>query len=181
MGRQKLQLPLFGMTFLEWQVRKLEAVGIQDILISGPSELKVPGTRTVPDEFLHCGPLGGLHSCLKAACHPHCLVLSGDVPLVPPQFLAQMASRHREGVTLLTHNGKWEPLIAVYDSSLAEKLPPLLLSGGAPVRKLLEQTNVEYFPYLGPEHFLLNCNTPDDYEKICEYTEQYRNAGITLQ
>ncbi len=181
MGQQKLQLPLLGTPLLEWQVNKLKAVGIQDIMISGPSELEVPGTRTVPDEFLRCGPLGGLHACLKAALHPHCLVLGGDVPLVPPQILAQMVRCHREGVTLLTHCGKWEPLIAVYDSSLSEKIPPLLVSGGASVRKLLERTNIEYFPYLGPEHFLLNCNTSSDYGKICGYAEQYRKAGISLQ
>ena len=103
------------------------------------------------------------------------------MPLVPPQVLAQMIRSHQGGVTLLTHQGKWEPLIAVYDSALSESIPPLLMAGGAPVKKLLNQTNVEYFSYSGPEHFLLNCNTPDDYEKICRCAEQYQKAGICLQ
>ena len=181
MGQRKLLLPLLGTTLLEWQVNKLKALGIQDILISGPPDLEVPCTRTIPDKFPCRGPLGGLHACLKAARHSCCLVLGGDVPLVPPQVLAQMIRSHQGGATLLTHQGKWEPLIAVYDSALSESIPPLLMAGGAPVKKLLNQINVEYFPYSGPEHFLLNCNTPDDYEKICRCAEQYQKAGICLQ
>lgn len=180
MGRQKLQLPLFGTTLLERQAGKLRAVGIEDILISGPVELELPGTRTVPDEFRQCGPLGGLHACLKAARHPHCLVLGGDVPLVPPQFLAQMARRHQGGVSLLTHQGRWEPLMAVYDTALSDQIPPLLQTGGASVKRLLEQTGTTLFPYLGPEEFLLNCNTPSDYMRICACAEAYRWAGICL-
>lgn len=181
MGQQKVLLPLLGITLLQWQVNKLKALGIQDILISGPSNLALPDTRAIPDEFPHCGPLGGLHACLKAARFPCCLVLGGDVPLVPPQVLAQMILCHQGGVTLLTHRGKWEPLIAVYDSALSEKIPPLLMAGGAPIKRLLGQTNVKCFPYCGPEDCLLNCNTPDDYEKVCRCAEQYRKAGIFLQ
>lgn len=95
MGRDKAALPFRGMTLVEWQVQKLRGLGIEDIMLSG-CRRSVEGTRTFLDECPDRGPLGGLHACMKRALHPDCLVLSVDVPLVPPQALAELVRVHRE-------------------------------------------------------------------------------------
>ena len=108
MGRDKAGLPFQGMTLLEWQVQKLQGLGIKDIMLSGPRR-EAPGVRVVPDEFPGRGPLSGLHACMKAASYPDCLVLSVDVPLVPLPALTELVRVHRATggkVTLLRHGDK---------------------------------------------------------------------------
>lgn len=180
MGRDKAALPLMGRTLLERQIDKLKRLGCREILISGPKELEAPGARAVPDLYPQRGPLGGLHACLSAASTPRCLVLAVDIPLVPLQLLDRLFRRHTSGVTLVTHQGRREPLLAVYDSALAAKIPPLLAEGGTPVRRLLEQTQTTLFHYKGPELFLENCNTPNSYQKICIAAETYDKHDISL-
>lgn len=180
MGRSKARLPLMGMSLLERQILKLERLGCREILISGPRDLATAKARTVPDIYFQRGPLGGLHACLTAARSSRCLVLAVDVPLVPIQVLDRLCRLHTSGITLAVHQGRPEPLLAVYDSALAIKIPPLFTEGGASVRRLLEQTRTTQFRYRGPELFLENCNTPASYEKICAAAKEFSRLRIPL-
>lgn len=174
MGRDKAGLPFQGMTLLEWQVQKLQGLGIKDIMLSGPRR-EVPGVRVVPDEFPGRGPLGGLHAGMKAARCPDCLVLSVDVPLTPPAALVALVRAHRASgaaATLLRHGGKWEPLIGVYRSGLFRCAEPILRGENTAVRRLLDETGFEVLDWPGDEGLFLNCNTPEDYEQLCRRAGQ---------
>lgn len=168
MGRDKAMLPFRGVTLLEWQVQKLRGLGIEDIMLSG-SRGCVEGVRVIPDEYPGRGPLGGLHACMKRAVYPDCLVLSVDVPLVPPQALAELIRVHREGreaVTLLRHGDKWEPLMGVYQSRLFQCAESILRGTNTAVRRLLDETGVQLVDWCGEETLFLNCNTPEDYAQL---------------
>lgn len=178
MGQQKALLTLEGKTLLEWQIGKLRALGISDIMVSGA--LEVPGVRVIADEYPQRGPLGGLHACLKAAKHSSCLVLSVDVPLIPVNTLANICRTHRTGATILRHAGGEEPLIAVYDSALHEIIEPIIRERGASVRVLQDKVGWSYFDYPGPEEFLHNCNTPEEFSHAEMLTRAYREKGVPL-
>lgn len=180
MGRNKAELPLLGRTFLQWQVEKLQSLGIHDIMISGPDGLTHPAARTVPDVFPGRGPLGGLHACLSAACASRCLVVSVDAPLVPASALAHLCRAHRDGGTVLEHGDRQEPLLAVYDSGAARSIEGSIGRESAPVRSLKEQISWTCFKYLGPEELLLNCNTPEDLGRLTALAEAYRACGLPL-
>lgn len=177
MGRNKVQLPLLGKTLLQWQVEKLRALGIQDIMISGEGCDALPDTRVIPDQFPHRGPLGGLHACLRAARHPQCLVLSVDAPLVPVSALAHLCRCHSRGVTVLRHAEKQELLIGVYDSTLSETISEMIVERGAPAWALSEKVALQCFDYLGPEVLLKNCNTPQDFCEVREIAMEYAERG----
>lgn len=167
MGRNKAALPFGGETLLAHQARKLRALGVKELLLSGAAEA-VPGARLVPDLLPGRGPLGGLHACLSAASGEAVLVLSVDVPLVPASALAALIEAHAGGVTLLEHGGVTEPLIGVYDASLAPEAGRLLLEGVGAVRLLAERADFRTVAYDGDPALLLNCNTPADYQKALE-------------
>lgn len=170
MGRDKAALPFRGLTLLEWQVQKLRSLGIGDIMLSG-SRGCAEGVRVIPDEYPDRGPLGGLHACMKAAQTPDCLVLSVDVPLVPPQTLTELIRTHQKrgaAVTLLRHGDKWEPLIGVYQSGLYRVAEPLLQGRNTAVRRLLDETGFQLVDWPVNEELLLNCNTPEDYARLQE-------------
>ena len=68
--------------------------------------------------------------------------------------------------SLLRHMEKIEPLIGVYDTSLEKAIRPLIMEHGAPVRTLTQLAVPTYFDYVGPEGFLLNCNTLEQFSEV---------------
>lgn len=177
MGRDKATLTLQGKSFLLLQVEKLKALGIRDIMLSGSRLAPLPGTRRVEDEIPGKGPLSGLHACLKAAKHPACLVLSVDVPLVEVKTLDRLRLAHpepepgRRNVTALAHGSRVEPLIALYDCSLAEEAERMLRRGEYALRGLERVATWRQMVHQGAEERVLNCNTPEDLELLRKLAE----------
>ena len=159
MGADKAALPFGDGTLLEHQTRKLRALGVADVLISGTAQ-------GIPDVYPHRGPLSGIHASLLAAKHDAVLILSVDVPLVPEETLRSLIAHHAGGVTLLEHGGKLEPLIAVYDRSLAPECEAILRTEHTSVRGLLDVTQVKTVAYTGDAALLTNCNTPVEYRRL---------------
>ena len=168
MGRDKAELELGGRSFLRGQIEKLQRLGIRDILVSGyPGP--VAGARCVPDVYPHRGPLSGLHAGLLAIRHDSALVLAVDTPLVPESLLRQLLERHSSGITAAAWGDEAEPLIAVYDRSLAPACERLLQGEKAAVHRLLREAGVSRVDFTGDPRLLLNCNTPEDYQRIRAY------------
>lgn len=180
MGTSKADLLLFGKSFLRWQVEKLQTLGIEDIMLSGAACPELPGTRRIEDKYPNRGPLGGLHACLSAAQHAQTLVVTVDMPLIPPSALAHLRQAHREGVTALRHGEKIEPLIAVYDSAIAQTIEPLIQDDSAPVLRLMDKVSWRDFDYAGPEGLFLNCNTPEDFVRLESLAVDYQTHGLPL-
>lgn len=170
MGRDKAELDFHGRSFAQHQVEKLKALGVSDILLSGYSK-PLEGARLVPDVYPHRGPLSGIHAALLAAEQPQLLVLAVDTPLVPLSLLEELIEAHRAGVTLVTADEKWEPLIGVYDVALAPVCERLLRGQDSSLRALLRESELRTLAYHGDPRLLLNCNTPEDYRRLCEYEE----------
>ncbi len=165
MGRDKAALDYDGVSFLQHQINKLRRIGIQDIVIAGGQRAE-DGTSFVPDPFPDCGPLGGIAAGLSAIKNPSALVLAVDTPLVPEDFLQTLIERHTKGITVASFGGKLEPLIGLYDKSLAELCAKTLRAGRHSVRSLFSETEITTVDYSGDPGLLLNCNTPYDYEVL---------------
>ena len=175
MGTCKAELNWQGTTLLEHQINKVRNLKIEDIIISGYSPAP-DGTVYVPDIYCQKGPLGGIHAGLTAAAHPYCLVTGIDTPLIPPQTLLELIQMHLTGtcpVTVLSHGDKLEPIIGVYNSSLAGTCDSLLANGNPRIRRLLDAAGYCLYPYKGEEVLLSNCNTPEEYEFLSAYAARH--------
>ena len=168
MGRSKAELPFGGMRMIDWQVRRLRLLGIEDILLSG-YEADVEGGRFVPDIVPHRGPLSGIHAGLAAAEKAACLVLSVDAPLVPLAALSALLERHKTPVTVLAHGERLEPLLGVYDSDLAPLCGELLHGERSSVMRLLDAAGYESLAWESGETLLANCNTPEEYAALLSH------------
>lgn len=168
MGRSKAELPFGGMRMIDYQVRRLSMLGIEDIVVAGYTG-EVSGARCVPDEQPHRGPLGGLKSGLSAARNGKCLVLSVDAPLVPFAVLFELMRRHRTGITSAEHSGQLEPLIGVYDRSLADECAAFLKGERASVRRLFDKADFQTLHFEMDPLLLSNCNTPEEYARMCAF------------
>lgn len=171
MGSCKAELPWGEKTLVEHQADKIMSLGIGDIMVSGYSK-PVAGTRYVPDIYPEKGPLGGIHACLCAAKKSACFVISVDAPLFSPDEMKLLIKAHLAGdspITVAEHCGALEPLIGVYDSSLSDAAESVLQSANTSVKHLLDQIGfaVCEFP---DANSVRNCNTPDEYNKLCADT-----------
>ena len=165
MGRDKAALPFGGTTLLDFQVGKLRMLGIEDIMISG-SERQIPGTRHISDIYPRKGPLGGIHACLAGAEGTAVLFLGVDTPLIPPEALQALLSAHENGVTLLHHGNRTEPLFGVYDCTLAPLCEEILRTEHTGVWQLLNRTMVKTLPFDGDETVFMNGNTSEEYARL---------------
>ena len=91
--------------------------------------------------------------------------MSVDVPLFPAEWLEKLVQAYDSSVTMLSHGDEMEPLLAVYDTALTARAEELILSGDRSVRSLFAGSKVNRLEYTGDPDFLLNCNTPEDFEK----------------
>ena len=164
MGTNKAEMKLGDQTLLEIQVKKLKNLGIDDIMLSG-YETSLEGTHTVEDIYAGKGPLGGVQACLKVAKKPACLVVSVDAPLVPEETLKALVEAHEGPATVLSHDGMIEPLLAVYDAALAPRAGGERQNDDFAVRRMAANPEVKKIEYTGDPELLLNCNTPEDFEK----------------
>lgn len=168
-------LDLSGKSLLQWQVEKLQSLEIGDIMIYGENCPKIPNTRSILSVDPPQGPLDKLCACVGSARYDQCLVVSADVPLIPPSALSHLCKAHTGGVTVLRHGGQEEPLIAVYDRATAQAIAP----DGHPAA-LKNGVSRNVFDYLGPEELLQRCVTPVDYDRLTALAEAYRSAGLPL-
>ena len=171
MGRDKAALPFGGTTLLDFQVGKLRMLGIEDIMISG-SERQIPGTRHISDIYPRKGPLGGIHACLAGAEGTAVLFLGVDTPLIPPEALQALLSAHENGVTLLRHGDRTEPLFGIYDCMLAPLCEEILRTEHTGVWQLLNRTMVKTLPFDGDETVFMNGNTPEEYARLLQLWER---------
>ena len=164
MGTKKADLKLGDQTLLEIAVQKLQKLGIQDIMVSGYYEA-VPGTRAISDIYTGKGPIAGVHAVLKAAEKPACLIVAVDTPLLPAEVLAGLIEAHDGPATVLKTGDHIEPLIAVYDAVLAARAEELILKDDWSLQRMANNPEVKKVEYTGDPELLLNCNSPEDFEK----------------
>jgi molybdopterin-guanine dinucleotide biosynthesis protein A len=168
MGFNKAELNYNGKTFLNTLILIAQTLHFNDIMISGYS-VDIKSTLSIKDEFIDRGPLGGMYSCFKASKNETCFLTCVDVPEITKNLISSMIIAHEKSgkqITLLSQNGKIEPLIGVYPTSIYEKIYSIIKNESAPVFRLLDHYDFGVFELNNKEHFIKNINTPEDYAKI---------------
>lgn len=160
MKTDKTGLLLGEKSLLEIQVGKLTELGCDDVIVSG---------KVVPDIIPDLGPMGGLYSCFPECKHSCAIVMSVDVPLLSKETLHQLLDAHFDknpDATILSFNGRPEPLIGVYNTAHSALCKELIDNKKLAIRALLERLDCQYYDFHGDPNELINCNSPEDYELI---------------
>ena len=169
MGTNKADLDFHGLTFLETLIEKARKMGFTDIIVSGyPHEIS--SITPIMDEYESRGPLGGMYSCFKA-------VITVDVPQLVEETILSLIDFHlkeKNQITLLSQNGKIEPLIGVYPTNSYKKIAPIIENGSAKVFRLIDQYNYRIFSLADEDNIMANINTPEDYQRIIEKTSSQK-------
>jgi molybdopterin-guanine dinucleotide biosynthesis protein A len=172
MGADKAFVVLEGRTLLARALEVARAV-TSDVRIVGDAGKFVAFAPVVEDVFRGCGPLGGIHSALRASAAKLNLMAAVDVPFVSPALLEYLIARARGSAAIVTvaRVGAWQPLCAVYRRKFAEVAERALREGRYRIDRLFEMVPTEVISAeeLGAAGFssamFRNLNTREDLER----------------
>ncbi|KQN52506.1 molybdenum cofactor guanylyltransferase [Pseudomonas sp. Leaf48] len=115
------------------------------------------------DEGDFPGPLAGIRAGLKAARHPHLLVLPCDVPRVDAALLTSMresAGQHPDQPLMLRHDEHWEPLLCVIPVALRAEFDKAWNEGERSPGRLMRKLGATALTCPDNDPRLANLNTP---------------------
>ena len=170
MGQDKGHMKLGGHMMYRYALAALEKT-CSEVLISSDRDL--PGSENfirVGDVYQNCGPLGGIHACLKQSKTELNLVLAYDMPLVSAALLKYLLDHSAKAKLVLPiKDANPEPLCGVYSKSLLPFIEEQLEKEEYALHQLLEKAQSFLLPVEAGMPFFkddlfLNLNQPEDLE-----------------
>ncbi len=163
-------VPLYRLIWSKLE-RKSDDVFLQ---IDADDEYDLP---TRPDLVSGKGPLGAIYSALAHAEHDWLFVSACDLPYLDPRIVDELYSKvenETEVVIPRWDNGYYEPLTALYHSSVLSRLEEILETGTRKITDFLDflgdvkEVKVEKLIDRGEisSNCFYNVNTRNDLEKL---------------
>jgi molybdenum cofactor guanylyltransferase len=175
MGADKAFVELDGRTLLARALKLAQTVA-SEVRIVGAAAKFAPFGRVVEDIFPGRGPLGGIHAALRSSATDLNVILAGDIPFVPSQFLRYMIEQAMNSpfatATVPRAVAGWQPLCAVYRREFAVVAENALRGGHnkidalfnlVPMRVIEEDQLIS--AGIAPAIFA-NLNTPEELEAV---------------
>ena len=167
MGTDKTFIKLNGKTLLEHSIELIQPFCNSMLISSNNPEHEKFGYKIIPDKIPNCGPIGGIHSCLKESTTDWNLVVSVDSAFIEAEFIKLLISEvgEFEAVIPIHSKGK-EPLIALYHKNCLVEIEKMIQSGDFKMHNLLNvikakfvdaQNLIDKYPQL-----FRNLNRPED-------------------
>ncbi|UOQ93521.1 molybdenum cofactor guanylyltransferase [Halobacillus shinanisalinarum] len=183
MGTDKAVLPLGEQTVLECIINVMEQVcGHVVVNRNKPLTSITSKIEYIHDEYSDAGPLAGLHAVLKNTKEPAVLLSACDTPFIQEDVLRYLLEQRSNQTTAIVpvHEGRIQPLSAIYQGDLLPIIEQLLSDGKRSMRCLLDQIDVQYvsiFPSIPMDrlndHFF-NMNTQGEYEQANTLFRKYQ-------
>jgi molybdopterin converting factor subunit 1 len=184
MQRDKLGLEYGGEPQLARAMALLEPLVVQSFVSVRADQLDDPLRAAYPritDVLPELGPIGGIHAALLAQPQAAWLVLAGDLPFLAAATLQQLiAARapHRLATAFRSsHDGKPEPLCAIFEPASRAPLEAWIAAGQRCPRDFLAHADVELLT-LREARALDNINSAAEYQQARgQFDERAAGAG----
>ena len=166
-----------GVPVIERTLDVLRHVVGPDVVISTnePERYSHLGVPLIGDTVKDAGPMGGIVSVFEATGAQELFVAACDMPFIKAEVVQYILdNRDKEGTkaTVAVMDGRPQPLLAVYTSSLLGGIRERLATGRRSLTAMLEDMGAKMLEEkelrrIDPEGIsFANVNTPEDYEKI---------------
>ena len=184
MGQEKYRLSFAGETLLQ-RICRIVQPEVSRILIVAAVDQEIPQSESniqvLRDEIPDAGPLAGIAQALTylqtmEGAPAAAFVTSCDVPLLKPELIRLLRNQLTEefdAVVVRDPNFAY-PLCAIYRITAAVTAVRLITSGQHRAAGLSENLRTRWVPLelirTVDQNLdsLLNCNTPEDYEKVVQ-------------
>jgi molybdenum cofactor guanylyltransferase len=172
MGTDKAFVPLLGKPMVEHVLDRIAGLADETIIITNrPACFDYLGLPLYTDIYRERGPLGGLHTALRRANHPHVLIVACDMPWLNRSLLEYLLSLREAADAVIP---RWirhpEPLHAVYSRSCLGAIETNLQAERLKLADFFEQVRVRYVDRAELARFdpegrsFANVNTPQELE-----------------
>lgn len=150
------------------------------VFISGNnSEFASFNVNIIPDQFVNCGPLGGLFTALSYSDAEWNLITGVDTPLLENELIYLLESNLGNADCVVpSHRFGVEPLVAFYHRNSLSIIEESINTGDYKLNNLLSKLETRYVDcnaliekYPG---LFLNINRPEDYNLINQNTPPSR-------
>lgn len=186
MGSNKAQLAFGSQTGVQRIAAALAALTDRVRVVGSADALTDSGFENVPDLLERWGALGGIHSALGACRSTWAIIVACDLPLVTSDLfirLWEVNSKMFDAVVPIQPDRRPQPLCAIYRrETIVAEITRLVAEGEHMPRALLAQVRTRWVAFSelagipGAEHFFLNVNTPEDYERAKQIVERSRRT-----
>lgn len=174
MGFNKAEAEVDGKSMIVRVIDKLKKTTSTVVVSSGTTTYPNISVTQIPDQYPHCGPLGGIYSVLKATNTPLNLVVSCDMPLVSTSLLKHIVDKAMESNALITlpidDDGQVQMMCAVYHKDILPFMQQQIEAGVFKMKSLVSLVSVEYVRLtrehpLYCEYAFMNVNNPTNLEQ----------------
>lgn len=179
MGSDKSQLVFGKQTGVERIAAALRQLTAKIRLVGSHVQAEASAFENVPDTHERWGALGGIGAAFGACQSEWAIVVACDLPLVSSDLFHRLCHLTQQSdpqtldaIVPIQADGRPQPLCAVYRrETCSEAAKNLIAEGEHKPRALLAKVRTRWVEFRevadlpGAEHFFLNVNTPDDYER----------------
>ncbi len=145
MGEDKGLLNFNGKRLVEYSIELLKPICSEILISTNQAGYEQFGFPIVADNYLDCGPIGGLEASLLRAKNEWCIVVSCDTPFLERDFLMKMVSEIKlQDCIIPMHNNGIEPLAGIYSKKLATFFRDKIELKDFKLRKIIKVINVEF-------------------------------------
>lgn len=170
MGSDKGLLVVGRKKIIERTIDAIKPVVNEVMIISNGNKYDYLGYRVYPDIIKDCGPMGGIHTGLSFTKTEKNLVVGCDMPFLTCESLKMIIENSDNcEIAIPEHNGKTEPLCAVYSSICRNKLSRLLAGEEWRLKDALKYFNVKQVHFkdvIESKRIFSNINTKEEYQSI---------------
>jgi molybdopterin-guanine dinucleotide biosynthesis protein A len=168
-GIIKSNILIGGSTIISRIINTISEIFEEIIIVTNtPDEFQTFSKyKIVADQFLNVGPIGGIHSGMKASSKEAIFAIAGDMPYVDKELIMNQIKYYTiaDAEALIPRiSGLDEPLHGIYSNSLSERLDEYLTNkNNYAIKDFLMIVNVRYM-HLPPSEYIkkafTNINTP---------------------
>jgi molybdopterin-guanine dinucleotide biosynthesis protein A len=170
MGTDKSFVEYNGRPMIETVLAQVADLGEETFIVTNNPELYAYlGLPTVSDIYPDHGPLGGIHTAVFHASHPHTLVVACDMPWLKRPLLKYLISLRESADVIVPLWDKFpEPLHAIYSKACLPPIEENLKAKRLKITRFFGQVNVRYVAREEIAQFdengrsFANINTPQD-------------------
>jgi molybdenum cofactor guanylyltransferase len=182
-GIIKSNIIVGGSTILKRIINTISEFFTDIIIVTNtPEEFSICNKcRFTGDLYSKKGPLGGIHSAIKASERKSVFVFAGDMPYLDKKLIMNQIEYFSNCGTdvLIPRINKFdEPLHAIYSNSIYPKLDDYLRSSSKyAIRDFLENVNVSYMELTDSEdtrRAFTNVNTPTEAEELVKQNRLFQ-------
>ncbi|WP_252501805.1 molybdenum cofactor guanylyltransferase [Sporosarcina sp. Marseille-Q4943] len=163
-----------GRLFYQWSLAALSPYCEEIVIVTRPELVgRFPGDLQVTTDvetFAGQGPIAGILSGMEKLRANRYIVLPCDMPFMTADVVGRLLECHSSGVTAVVLDGKYHPLVSVWDGITCPDLKKALENGKRRVMDVQEKHGVrwiegELLTEDDAHRIFMNANTPDILER----------------